>query len=64
MVGLAPDAPAVPALTAPVPLELLGDIPTDFSVREAVQKRQLLLESMPGAPAALAVVAIGGRMAS
>ena len=36
---------------AAVPLELLGEIPTDFSVREAVQKRQLLLESMPGAPA-------------
>ena len=31
-------------------------------VREAVQKRQLLLDSMPGAPAALAVAAIAGRM--
>ena len=49
---------------AAVPLELLGEIPTDFSVREAVQKRQLLLESMPGAPAALAVAAIAGRMVS
>ena len=45
-----------------MPLELLGEIPTDFSVREAVQKRQLLLESMPGAPAAIAVAAIAGRM--
>ncbi len=49
---------------AAVPLELLGEIPTDFSVREAVQKRQLLLESMPGAPAAIAVAAIAGRMVS
>ena len=31
-----------------VPLELLGEIPTDFSVREAVQQRQLLLESHAG----------------
>jgi len=49
---------------AAVPLDLLGEIPTDFSVREAVQKRQLLLDSMPGAPAALAVAAIAGRMVS
>jgi flagellar biosynthesis protein FlhG len=47
---------------AAVPLELLGEIPTDFSVREAVQRRQLLLEAMPGSPAALAIVAIAGRM--
>ena len=45
---------------AAVPLELLGEIPTDFSVREAVQQRQLLLESMPGSPAAIAVAAIAG----
>jgi flagellar biosynthesis protein FlhG len=49
---------------AAVPLELLGEIPTDFSVREAVQRRQLLLESLPGSPAALAVAAIAGRMAA
>jgi len=47
---------------AAVPLEFLGEIPTDFSVRESVQKRQLLLESMPGSPAAMAVAAIAGRM--
>jgi flagellar biosynthesis protein FlhG len=37
---------------ATVPLELLGEIPTDFSV------------VMPGSPAALAVAAIAGRMAA
>ena len=34
--------------TQPVKLELLGEIPTDPAVREAVQKRQLLLEALPG----------------
>ena len=47
-----------------MPLDLLGEIPTDSSVREAVQRRQLLLETLPGAPAALAVAAIAGRMVS
>jgi flagellar biosynthesis protein FlhG len=46
----------------PVVLELLGEIPTDPSVREAVQRRSLLLERMPGSAAAKAVVAIAGRM--
>ena len=48
----------------PPQLELFGEVPLDPSVREAVQKRQLLLESMPGAPAAIAVAAIAGRMVS
>ena len=45
-----------------VALEMQGEIPTDPAVREAVQRRALLLESMPGSPAALAVAAIAGRM--
>jgi flagellar biosynthesis protein FlhG len=44
-------------------LELIGEIPLDPSVREAVQKRQLLLESMPGCVAARAVEAIGAKVA-
>jgi flagellar biosynthesis protein FlhG len=48
--------------SAAVSLDLLGEIPTDWSVREAVQRRTLLLELMPGAAAALAVVAIAGRL--
>ena len=47
---------------APVSLELLGEIPTDPAVREAVQRRTLLLELTPGSAAALAVVGIAGRM--
>jgi len=39
-----------------------GDVPLDSSVREAVQKRQLLLEHHPGSPAAQAISAIAGRL--
>jgi len=49
---------------APVSLDLQGEIPTDAAVREAVQRRALLLEKTPGSPAALAVVAIAARMAA
>lgn len=45
-----------------VKLTHLGDIPSDPSVRQAVQKRQLLLESLPGSAAALAIKAIAGRV--
>ena len=41
-----------PGLDSPVRLELLGEVPADPAVREAVQRRQLLLEVLPGAPAA------------
>jgi flagellar biosynthesis protein FlhG len=46
----------------PVKLELLGDIPTDPAVREAVQRRRLLLELLPGCPAAVAIGAIAARL--
>ena len=49
---------------AAVTLDLQGEIPTDTAVREAVQRRALLLEKLPGSPAALAIVAIAGRMAA
>ncbi len=48
--------------TGPVKLELLGEIPTDKSVREAVQKRQLLLEILPGCEAAKGITAIAGKL--
>ena len=51
-----------PGLDAPVRLELVGDVPSDPAVREAVQRRELLMETMPGAPAALALVAVAGRI--
>lgn len=45
-------------------LNFLGDIPQDTSVREAVQKRQLLLELHPGSPAAQGVVQVATRLLS
>jgi flagellar biosynthesis protein FlhG len=48
---------------ATVTLELQGEIPTDPAVREAVQRRALLLEKLPGSRAALAIVGIAARMA-
>jgi flagellar biosynthesis protein FlhG len=46
----------------PVRLDLLGEIPIDPAVREAVQKRRLLLELLPGCPAARAVGDIATRL--
>ncbi len=51
-----------PALDSPVRLELLGEVPADPAVRESVQRRQLLMEVMPGTPAALGVAAVATRM--
>jgi flagellar biosynthesis protein FlhG len=48
--------------TVPVKLELIGEIPTDTAVREAVQRRQLLLESLPGCAAAKGVNAIAAKL--
>jgi flagellar biosynthesis protein FlhG len=46
----------------PIKLELLGEIPSDGAVREAVQKRQLLLEMLPGCAAAAAVGHIADKL--
>jgi flagellar biosynthesis protein FlhG len=51
-----------PGLEVPVTLELLGDVPADPAVRDAVRRRQLLHECFPGAPAAQAVAALAARM--
>ena len=51
-----------PGLDAPVKLEFLGEVPVDGAVREAVQRRQLLLETYPGSPAAQAVLALAAKM--
>jgi flagellar biosynthesis protein FlhG len=37
-------------------------VPTDPAVREAVQRRQLLLEAIPGCPAATAVTGIAEKL--
>ncbi len=51
-----------PAAGAPVTLELLGEVPDDASVREAVLHRMLLLQAYPGSPAAQAIAAAAARM--
>ncbi len=51
-----------PALDAPVRLDLLGEVPSDPAVREAVLRRELLLERLPGTPAALGIVGVATRM--
>lgn len=39
----------------PVRLIHMGDIPADAMVRQAIMRRQLLLQTMPGSPAGLAI---------
>ena len=51
-----------PGLDAPVKLEFLGEVSTDKTVREAVTRRQLLLEAFPGCAAAQGVVAVATRL--
>jgi flagellar biosynthesis protein FlhG len=40
----------------------LGDIPADPSVRQAVMKRQLLIQAIPGCPAALAISQLAAKL--
>jgi flagellar biosynthesis protein FlhG len=58
------DRYVMPALGATMRLDMLGEVPADPSVREAIQRRQLLLDAMPGAPASQAVVAVASKMLS
>ena len=46
----------------PVRLLHLGDIPADNAVREAVMRRQLLLQGAPGSPASLAVAQLANKI--
>jgi flagellar biosynthesis protein FlhG len=52
-----------PGLAEPVKLEFVGEVPVDSAVRDAVKRRQLLLECLPGTAAAQAVVAVAQRLA-
>jgi flagellar biosynthesis protein FlhG len=40
----------------------MGDIPSDLSVRQAIMRRQLLMQSMPGCPAAMAISQLAGKL--
>ncbi len=51
-----------PGLPAPVRLLPLGEVPMDAAVRESVQRRQLLMDVLPGSPAAVALAAAAARM--
>jgi len=46
----------------PIRLDLLGEIPVDPGVREAVQKRRLIMELLPGSQAAQAIALIAARL--
>jgi flagellar biosynthesis protein FlhG len=54
--------PALDAQGGPVRIELFGEVPADPAVRDCVLRRQLLLETQPGSPAGLGIVAAASRM--
>jgi flagellar biosynthesis protein FlhG len=56
------DRYVTPQLGLPVRLHFLGEVPVDPAVREAVQRRQLLLQCFPGSPAAQAVAAVAQKV--
>ena len=51
-----------PGLDSPLQLEFVGELPRDPSVRDAVLRRELLMEAYPGSAAAQAVVALAAKM--
>lgn len=48
----------------PLKLELLGEVPIDQAVRDAVRQRHLLVEVFPGSAAALAISAVAAKLYS
>lgn len=46
----------------PIKLVHMGDIPADPSVRQAVMRRQLLIQSAPGCPASLAITQLAQKI--
>jgi flagellar biosynthesis protein FlhG len=46
----------------PIRLIHMGDIPSDPSVRQAVMRRQLLMQSTPGCAAAMAISQLAGKL--
>ena len=46
----------------PIKLVHMGDIPADTAVRQAVMRRQLLVQTAPGCPASLAVTQLAQRI--
>ena len=58
------DRYVLPALPpgATLKLELLGEVLSDTAVREAVLRRQLIVEAVPGCPASVAIGALAVRL--
>jgi flagellar biosynthesis protein FlhG len=56
------DRYVTPGLDAAVKLELVGEVPVDPAVREAVQRRQLLMEAFPGSAAARAMTLVAQHL--
>jgi len=56
-------APMMPEGSPAPTLELLGEVPLDPCVREAVQQRRLLVEMLPGSAPAQAIHAIAAKIA-
>ena len=51
-----------PGSEHPVRLLHLGEIPSDPGVRDAVMRRQLLMQASPTSPAARAVSGLAGKL--
>ena len=51
-----------PTVGQPVKLELVGEIPQDVNVRNAILKRELLMERQPGSPAGIGLSALGMKL--
>lgn len=50
-----------PTLGSPLRLEYLGEVPSDPAVRDAILRRELLLESQPGSSASMALLDVALR---
>jgi flagellar biosynthesis protein FlhG len=46
----------------PIKLVHMGDIPADTAVRQAIMRRQLLVQSAPGCPASLAITQLAQKI--
>jgi flagellar biosynthesis protein FlhG len=51
-----------PTLASPMKLQLVGEVPLDPAVRDAVLRRQLLMDASPGCPAAAAMAAAATKL--
>ena len=56
------DRYVTPTVGQPVKLELVGEIPLDSNVRDAVLKRELLMDKQPGSPAGIGMSALGLKL--